>query len=297
MHNLHQLQSFASVAATGSVRSAADFLGLSPSAVSHHVRLLEQETGLTLFQRHGRGLRLTDTGSTVLPEVEEVLESAGRLRQRIGELRDNRMNRLTIGYFGTAGNRWLPDLVSYLENRFPRTAVRLRLMEGPWQGLEADIQLAISDSAEPGFPVQVHSDLLIADPYVVAVPDDHELADCEEVPITELADRSWIDNDIGDGVCRTIFLDACARAGVRARFRHQAHSYVTALHMVGRGLGLTVLPQLGVYPLPEGVRIVRLAHPVPTRYVHALSDPGHPQRPLIREAIAALRDLATDDVV
>lgn len=293
MHNVVHLQSFKSVALTGSVRSAAQHLGLSPSAVSHHLKLLEQETGLTLFQRQGRGLCLTDTGSAIMPDVDSVLESSGRLGQRISDLHENRIGRLSIGYFGTAGTQWLPELVSYLEHRHPDVAVQLNLAEGPWTAFHSDLQVVISETAAPEFPPQVEGHLLTEDPYVVAVPEDHPLASRAEVGLNELENFPWIDNDTGDGPCRTILFDACSRAGVRVHFKHEAHSFVTALHMVSRGLGLTILPRLGVEPLPPGVAIVPVAAPGPIRYIHAISDPGHPQQDLIHDAVTALCELAT----
>ncbi len=205
------------------------------------------------------------------------------------------MDRLSIGYFASAGTRWLPELVAYLENRYPHTAVQLNLAEGPWRELSSDIQVVISDRRELRFPVEVDSSFLVEDPYVVAVPDDHPIASRASISLAELEGMQWIDNDIGDGPCRTILFDACARAGVQIHFKHEAHSFPTALHMVSRGLGITVLPRLGIDPLPPGVRIVPLAEPAPTRYIHAISDPGHPQQALIADAISALRDLAVDD--
>ncbi|MGC2938801.1 MULTISPECIES: LysR family transcriptional regulator [unclassified Brevibacterium] len=295
MDTVTHLQSFKSVATTGSVRSAAQHLGLSPSAVSHHIKQLERETGLALFARRGRGLCLTDTGASILGEVDAVLEASSRLHQRISELQESRIDRLSIGYFASAGTRWLPELVAYLENRYPHTSVQLNLSEGPWAELSSDIQLVISSSTALEFPAEVDASFLVEDPYVVAVPDDHPLAQRSSVGLGELADHQWIDNDTGDGPCRTILFDACARAGVQVSFKHEAHSFTTALHMVSRGLGVTILPRLGIDPLPAGVTIVPIASPVPIRFLHAISDPGHPQQALIADAIGALRDLAVDD--
>lgn len=295
MSNVIQLQSFKSVAATGSVRAAAQHLGLSPSAVSHHLKLLEESAGLTLFQRRGRGLCLTETGTAIMGEVDGVLESSSRLQQRISDLKDNRVNRLSIGYFSTAGNRWMPELVLFLEHKFPNTAVQLNLAEDQWHQDRSDIQVIITETKNPLFPPQIDSTLLLEDPYVVAVPENHELATRKELSLSELDGYPWIDNDKGEGPCRTILFDACARAGVQVQFKHEAHSFVAALHMVGRGLGITLLPRLGVDQLPAGVVIVPLAAPQPIRYVHAISDPGHPQHEIIDSAISALHELASDD--
>lgn len=292
MHNVVHLQSFKSVALTGSVRSAAQHLGLSPSAVSHHLKLLEQETGLTLFRRQGRGLCLTDTGSAIMADVDSVLESSGRLGQRISDLQENRIGRLSIGYFATAGTRWLPELVAYLENRHPDVNVQLNLAEGPWTEFHCDLHVVITETKNPVFPQQVTGHFLTEDPFVVAVPADHPLSSRTEVSLSELEHHPWIDNDTANGPCREILYGACSRAGVRAHFKHEAHSFVTALHMVSRGLGLTLLPRLGIEPLPSGVTIIPLAAPEPIRYIHAISDPGHPQQDLIADAVTALCELA-----
>lgn len=297
MSTVIQLQSFKSVATTGSVRSAAQHLGLSPSAVSHHLKLLEQDMGLTLFQRQGRGLCLTDTGSAVMDEVDVVLESSSRLQQRIAELKDSRVDRLSIGYFSTAGNRWMPELVLFLEHKYPHTAIQLNLAEGLWHENRSDIQIVITETKSPVFSPQVNSSFLLEDPYVVALPEGHEFADRSEISLTELEGCQWIDNDKGEGPCRTILFDACARAGVRVHFKHEAHTFVAALHMVSRGLGITLLPRLGIDQLPRGVVIIPLAAPEPIRYVHAISDPGHPQQGVINDAITALRELASDEAV
>lgn len=295
MNNVVQLQSFKSVATTGSVRSAALHLGLSPSAVSHHLKLLEQDTGLTLFQRQGRGLCLTDTGSALMGEVDGVLESSSRLQQRVTDLKDSRVNRLSISYFSSAGNRWMPELVLFLEHKHPHTAVQLSLAEGKWHESRSDIQIVITETREPALPPQINCSFLLEDPYVVAVPEGHELATRSEVSLTELERLPWIDNEQGDGPCRTILFDACARAGIRVQFKHEAHTFVAALHMVNRGLGITLLPRLGIDQLPEGVVIVPLAAPEPIRYVHAISDPDHPQQDAINDALMALRELANDE--
>lgn len=297
MTNVVQLQSFKSVATTGSVRSAALHLGLSPSAVSHHLKLLEQDSGLTLFQRQGRGLCLTDTGSAIMGEVDGVLDSSSRLQQRITDLKDSRVNRLSISYFSSAGNRWMPELVLFLEHRHPHTAVQLSLAEGQWHESRSDIQIVITETREPALPPQINCSFLLEDPYVVAVPEGHELATRSEVSLTEIERLPWIDNEQGDGPCRTILFDACARAGIRVQFKHEAHTFVAALHMVSRGLGVTLLPRLGIDQLPEGVVIVPLAAPEPIRYVHAISDPDHPQQDAIDDALTALRELASSDAV
>jgi len=70
--NLHltALRAFEAATRTGSFRLAADDLGLTPSAVSHAIRGLEQDLGTVLFEREGRSIRLTPEGETLMRHVE-----------------------------------------------------------------------------------------------------------------------------------------------------------------------------------------------------------------------------------
>ena len=110
MRDLKQLQSFRSTALAGSVRGAAERLATAPSAISHQIRALEAELGLELFTRDRRRLVLTPIGRELLIDVERVFESLGELEDRATELRDSRVRRLVIGYFSSAGARWMATL-------------------------------------------------------------------------------------------------------------------------------------------------------------------------------------------
>src|SRR5690349_7462778 len=107
----HRLRVFRSVVASGSVQAAADNLGLTSSAVSQHLAALQKETGLTLFQRVGRGIAPTEAALVLDAQSDEVMSQWNRLDQVVTDLRDGRSGRLSIGYFSSAGATWMPSLV------------------------------------------------------------------------------------------------------------------------------------------------------------------------------------------
>ena len=72
--HLTALRGFEAATRTGSFRSAAEDLGLTPSAVSHAIRGLERDLGTVLFEREGRSIRLTPEGETLMRHVEESEE-------------------------------------------------------------------------------------------------------------------------------------------------------------------------------------------------------------------------------
>ena len=79
---LYQLRSFAAVAELGHLTRAAERLHISQPAVSAQIKALEDELGVTLFERVSSGMVLTSAGRKLLPAAEKVLDAAQALRSR-----------------------------------------------------------------------------------------------------------------------------------------------------------------------------------------------------------------------
>src|SRR3954449_9509717 len=102
---LSALRAFEAAARTGSFRTAADDLSLTPSAVSHAVRGLEETLGTTLFLRTGRSIRLTDTGRTLMHHVERGF---GELLLGIGSISAHKPQLLRVHSAPSFAAQWLP---------------------------------------------------------------------------------------------------------------------------------------------------------------------------------------------
>ena len=83
---LYQLRSFAVVAELGHLTRASERLHLSQPALSAQIKALEDELGVTLFERTPSGMVLTSAGRALLPEAEKVLAAAQALAQLLQEL-------------------------------------------------------------------------------------------------------------------------------------------------------------------------------------------------------------------
>src|SRR6476469_3106893 len=252
----HRLTVFRSVVASGGVQAAADNLGMTSSAVSQHLAALQRETGLTLFQRAGRGIVPTEAALVLDAQSDRPLGEWSRLDQAVGDLRDGRSGRLTIGYFASAGSAWMPTLVRRLSSEYPDLVLELVLNEFEQRGPRPDIDLVIDPPDTP--PPAGHRRVrLTEDPFVVVVPRDHPLAGAGEVALTDLRGETWVSNDLPGAVCHRIVVAACAAVGLRPRFSVQAQDHHTAIGFVAAGVGISVMPGLAARGLPGSV--VRLA--------------------------------------
>jgi molybdate transport repressor ModE-like protein len=94
---LYQLKTFAAVADTGHITRAAETLHLSQPAVSAHIKALEEQLGVRLFERSPGGMLLTRAGSQLRQQAEKVLAEVEHLRQLAASLRGDIAGRLRVG--------------------------------------------------------------------------------------------------------------------------------------------------------------------------------------------------------
>jgi len=287
MIDVHRLRIFRSVVANGSIQAAADILGYTPSAVSQHVSALQRETGITLVERSGRGIRVTAAGETLAAAGTDVMRDLARLEGVVDDLRLGRTSRLTIGYFSSAGRAWMPGIVARLRAEFPDVLLELELNEVPGEQTAPDIDVTIEvagvDERE-GYE-RTH---LVTDPYVVVVHKSHRLARRRSVLLGELATERLVDNDYEDTPWHHVLDRACEAAGFTPRYVVQSQDHHTALAFVAAGVGITVLPRLAALELPRDTRVIRLTRPQPVREIVVLTRATVAHRPVVRRAVELL---------
>src|SRR5215203_4612423 len=127
MLDLNRLRVLAAVARHGSVTAAANELHYSQPSVSHHLARLEAETGAQLFQRVGRGIRLTAAGEVLAERATEIL---GRVESAAAELDAHvglSAGRVRVAVFGSALVALMPEVSAELSTKHP--GLRLELVD------------------------------------------------------------------------------------------------------------------------------------------------------------------------
>lgn len=263
----HRLRVFRAVVAEGSIGGAAGALGYTSSAVSQQIATLQRETGLALLERDGRGVLPTEAGRILADESAGVFDHLARIDGVIHDLREGRAGRLSMNYFASAGTTWIPPIVASITREFPDIRLDLRLVELVEEGRPGpDVEVYVAGaatSAMTGYDCLP----LVTEPYYAVVHADSDLAEHDRVTLAELSTRSWVDNDIARGPCRQTLLDACTAVGFTPDFAVQTQDYPTATRFVAAGVGLTVVPELALVGLPDGVVAVRIDDPTPTRSI------------------------------
>jgi len=145
--SLRALTAFEAAARLGSFRRAADELGITRSAVSHQIRALEEELGLTLFRRDARRAELTASGQSYFPAVREAfdrIEAETELLRPAGQ-----DNELTVQVYVTVALKWLIPRLHDFERRHPEMKVRLWTSFFDWEFDEEHVDAAFILARKP----------------------------------------------------------------------------------------------------------------------------------------------------
>ena len=186
-YTLRQLEAFAAVAETLSFRSAADRMGLTPSAVSQLVVECEGGTGFRLFDRSTRRVSLTAAGRDFLGSAESVLHHLRLAEAAAADVRDRAAGLVRVAAPMVIASEILPAAIRrYTETR-PKVVVRIRdaaverLVDLVTQG---DVDLAIGPDRATGDDVERTS--LFESPWVLWCAPTHPLATKRRLRWTDL---------------------------------------------------------------------------------------------------------------
>src|SRR5271157_2036691 len=128
MLNVGRLRVLTEVAYRGSISAAAEHLSYSQSAVSQQIAALEAETGMTLLERHPRGVSLTAAGQTLVGHAEGILARLETAEAALSAIAGLRGGRLRMASFPTAGATLMPLAIATFSAAHP--GVELTLAEG-----------------------------------------------------------------------------------------------------------------------------------------------------------------------
>ncbi|WP_433265664.1 LysR family transcriptional regulator [Actinosynnema sp. CS-041913] len=293
MLDVRRMQVLRAVVTTGSITAAAVNLGYTPSAISQQVAALEKQAGLPLLDRVGRGVRPTVAGRMLTEHAAHITDRLVEAEAALADLRAGRTGRLRVRYFATAGAALVPPAVAAFKARHADVQLDLKLIEpdDPMVEIEAgraDVALSVFPRGSEA-PRGVHVVHLLDDPYLAVLPRGHDLVRKRVVDLADLADEPWVDAVSPPGPCRDIVLDACAAAGFAPNFVLESDDYPTAQGFVAAGLGVTIVPKLGLGVIHPGVVVRRLRHPEPSRTILAAIRADSLGSPAVRTLLDALK--------
>jgi DNA-binding transcriptional LysR family regulator len=202
-YTLRQLQVFAAIGQHGTVSEAAQRLSMSQSAASTALAELENQFDRRLFDRHGKRLRLNETGRLLLPKARELLDRAGEVEALLGS--NAQFGALRLGATLTIGNYLGTLLVGEFMRRYAGSRVTLEVnnttrIAQRVANFELDLALIEGECNDP----ELEMTDWVGDELAVFCAPGHALAKRKAVSIERALEHWWIVREPGSGTRQTL---------------------------------------------------------------------------------------------
>lgn len=266
---LQQLEYAVAVAQWGSFVTAADKCFVTQPTLSMQVKKLEEEAGITLFDRSRQPVALTDAGRIFIEQARVVLREQKRLKEVVSSVKGDIAGELRIGIIPTIAPYLLPLFANAFTDHFPD--VRLVVDELTTDNIIRALKEESIDCGILATPLgepQLNERPLFNEPFVGYLSRKSPLWSKRSLKADEINSADvWL---LADGHCmRNQVLQLCSMRKEKAseqRLNYQSGSLETLRRMVDLGQGMTVLPWLAVASLTpkqqEAVRYFRTPEPV-----------------------------------
>lgn len=292
--NLRALKYLVKLAELKHFSKAADACFVSQPTLSTQIRKLEEELGVQLVERAPRNVQLTPIGEEIADRARHVLRDVEQIRAAARRSHDPETGSLRLGIFPTLAPYLLPHVVPGIRRRFPQ--LTLQLAEEKTADILAQLEAGDLDAGLLALPIEDDSlahEVLFEEPFLMAAPQGHPLADKPRIALQDLVDSELL--LLEDGHClRDQALEVCALAGARERVDFHATSMETLRQMVAADVGVTLMPVLAVKPPIAHTKNIALRpfeEPAPRRTIGLFWRRTSPLDPLMRELADCLRDL------
>jgi len=299
MLDVKRMRILKEVADRGSFSAAAEALSYTQSAVSQQIAALEREAGAQLVTRGSRGIRLTEAGETLVKHADAILTRLADAEAELEALRGLHGGRLRMAAFPTVGATLMPVAIAIFRQRHPDIELTVKQLE-PDESLpllkagDLDIALDVDDStAGEAYADVIETTFLLEDPMYAVLPPGHRLAAKRKLRLRDLQDEPFI-NTTSSCSCADMVRNACIRHGFEPAVTFESDDYLAIQGLVAAGVGVALIPLLGLTTVRDDVVIRELGADAPVRHISAATLSGAQRSPATRAMLDVLTDVSAD---
>jgi LysR family hydrogen peroxide-inducible transcriptional activator len=282
--NLRDLHYIVSVAEHEHFGKAAEQCCVSQPTLSGQIKKLEEELGVTLFERTNRRVMVTDIGEHIIHSARRILNEAETIKELAETANDPLAGTFRLGAFPTLAPYYFPQLVPKIKTELPK--LRLILVEEKTDILIQQLKAGQLDAALLALPIEDNfliCQKLFEDEFLLATASDHALASEKVIRQDALAGESLL--LLEEGHClRDQALDACQLLDIGEEPDFKATSLETLRQMVKAGTGITFMPKLAIKEKGNDIRYLPFQHP-PSRRIGLVWRKTAPKMPVIEKLL------------
>ncbi|WP_026942454.1 hydrogen peroxide-inducible genes activator [Hellea balneolensis] len=244
--NLRDLDYICAVADLKHFGRAAERCHVSQPTLSGQIKKLEEQLGVTLFERSHKGIRVTDIGEDIISIAREARDAAQRIKAAAAAAQDPLAGTLSLGLIPTIAPYLIPLFVARIQTAMPNLSVAYReditdrLNEALLKG-----ELDAAILATPPEDNNLCAIELYSEPFWLLFPEGHELRKLEEASMKDVKEDDVL--LLTEGHCfRDQALSICRPVQKRRRQSLRATSLETLINLVASGQGVTLVPALAM---------------------------------------------------
>ncbi len=243
MLSLHKLEIFLAVTQEGKMNRAAERLLMTQAAISQHIHDLETSLGVSLFDRHPQGVRLTAEGETLLGYAKDIVWTIAAAEHALTQVKNLSDGKMEIGFTPSAASLLAPDWLRHFREQYP--AIKVTAQTGITPSLvqalqEKQIDLAFVEGELEENPRLHVAELQQAQIFVV-VPSAHPWAERASVSMQELASEPYISRQ-GGSQTHSWTMEIFSRFGFIPNIVAEFDNPHAIQRAIMQGMGVSLLP-------------------------------------------------------
>lgn len=265
--NYNKLRYFYTVAQTLNFTKAAEELYISQSAVSRHMKELEEDFGVPLFQRTNRDLILTPAGKTLLDEIQYFFSRENEIYQKVRESVLGEYDQFNIGFMGIKPAYHIPAIVNQLVLKYPSLNISLRRYN--WDDIFPalkckEIDIALRLRMEP-FENSIYEHFVLDNDYpAMVVSDHHPMANKKKVPLAAFKNDTFLmlskkDSALPYNYTKQLF----QTSGFIPKNYTEYDQVETILMLIHSGAGVSLLSRFAATDQFQDLKVIELSETDP----------------------------------
>ena len=270
---------------------AAEACSISQPALSLQVKELEAVFGTTLVERSAPRIRLTTVGKDFNSKGRQILLAVEELENLMRSSKNPLSGRLRLGIIPTVAPYLLPEILLALSERYP--GLELEVRESKTKSLIEGLSGSLLDFAVVALPISeanLNEFALFDEEFALVRPKEDAKKKIPSPKILQTMRLLLLE----EGHCfRDQALSVCQISKVRPQQLMEGNSLSTLVQMVGAGMGVTLIPEIGISleARSSDVSIVRFPNPAPKRTIGMLWRTTNPMSVQLTEIGVIIRDV------
>jgi len=278
-----QLRYTLSVAEHGNFTTASEKCFVTQPTLSMQVQKLEEELGITIFNRSTKPLQITEVGEKILIQARKIVEESSRMSDIVSEETGVIGGTLKVGIIPTVSSTLLPLFLNSFIKKHKN--VDLKIEEYTTSSMFEKINKGEIDCAIAATPLgneNIIENPLYYEPFIAYIPNHHGLSGRDSLVIDDLEDSDLL--ILEDGHCfRDQILNLCSIKDLNKQFELKSGNFETLINLSNNGPWMTILPYLHSKLLSDSNKknLIKFNDPPPAREISIVYSKTQLKLPII----------------